>query len=128
MKRYLLLSLICVSAALTLTSCFPRLLISESAFANSADGNAEITLIESIPDRRYDFVLKVGKRELSGIMVERMVGNGMARVVGTTYFGMTLFDMTLTKDSYTMNSCADFLSGKSFASFLAMNLRKSLKL
>ena len=46
------------------------------------------------------------------------------RVVGTTYFGLTLFDMTLTKDSYTMNSAAEFLSGKPFASFLPMKIKK----
>ena len=76
----------------------------------------------------YDFVLKAGRRELSGIMVARPVAPGSVRVVGTTYFGMTLFDMTLTSDSYTMNYVTEPLSGNAFASFLAMNLRKTMKL
>ena len=126
----------CVSAALALTSCMPRLLVSESESPAQTESienkdNAELTLSEKhsgSTDRRYDFTLKAGRRELSGVMVARTLSPGTVRVVGATYFGLTLFDMTLTKDSYTMNSSADFLSGKPFASFLAMKLRKSISL
>lgn len=113
------------SVALTLTSCLPGLHISESV----AGGTEEMSVSEvsgSAVERRFDFVLKAGRRELSGMMVSRAVSEDSVRVVGTTYFGLTLFDMTLTEDSYTMNSCADFLSNKAFASFLAMKLRKTV--
>ena len=98
----------------------------------SPDGSDDgISLTESSraqDECRYDFSLKLRRKELSGIMVARTVSPGTVRVVGATYFGMTLFDMTLTKDSYTMNSVAEPLSGKAFASFLAMKLRKTMNL
>lgn len=80
----------------------------------------------SMSENCYDFVLKAGRRELSGLMVARKESVDTVRVIGTTYFGLTLFDMTLTRDSYTMNSAAGFLEGKQFASFLAMKLRKTI--
>ena len=129
MKRYLLLFLTCVSISLSMTSCMPRLLVSEMGQPDGSDDG--ISLTESLraqDECRYDFSLKLGRKELSGIMVARTVSPGTVRVVGATYFGMTLFDMTLTKDSYTMNSVAEPLSGKAFASFLAMKLRKTMNL
>lgn len=142
MRRYLLQYLMCASVALSLTSCMPRLLVSESQasvsaesvdddYAGTVEDNAELALTETsgdTTDGRYDFVLKAGRRELSGVMVARPVSPGTVRVIGATYFGLTLFDITLSKDSYTMNSSADFLSGKPFASFLAMKLRKTISL
>lgn len=107
----------------------PRLLVSE--MEQPGDGDCEISLTENLrthDECRYDFSLKVGRKELSGIMVARTISPGTVRVVGATYFGMTLFDMTLTKDSYTMNSVAEPLSGKAFSQFLAMKLRKTMNL
>lgn len=112
----------------------PRLLVSEMGQPDGSDDGISLTESSRTQDEcRYDFSLKLGRKELSGIMVARTVSPGTVRVVGATYFGMTLFDMTLfdmtlTKDSYTMNSVAEPLSGKAFASFLAMKLRKTMNL
>lgn len=76
--------------------------------------------------RRLSYTLKFGKREMSGIMVAKPLEDGSYRTLGTTIFGMTVFDMTVSKDSYTMNSCAEFLENKAFASFLANKIRKAL--
>ncbi len=76
--------------------------------------------------RRLSYTLKFGKREMSGIMVAKPLADGSYRTLGTTIFGMTVFDMTVSKDSYTMNSCAEFLENKAFASFLANKIRKAL--
>ena len=104
----------------------PRLLISEAVETVELSMSESVGNRASISEDCYDFVLKAGRRELSGLMVSRKASVDTVRVIGTTYFGMTLFDMTLTKDSYTMNSAAEFLSGKPFASFLAMKLRKTI--
>lgn len=126
MRRYLLLFLTCASTALTMGSCMPRLLISEAVETVELSMSESVGNQASISENCYDFVLKAGRRELSGLMVARKESVDTVRVIGTTYFGMTLFDMTLTKDSYTMNSAAGFLEGKPFASFLAMKLRKTI--
>ena len=104
----------------------PRLLISEAVETVELSMSESVGNQASMSENCYDFVLKAGRRELSGLMVARKESVATVRVIGTTYFGMTLFDMTLTKDSYTMNSAAEFLSEKPFASFLAMKLRKTI--
>ena len=104
----------------------PRLLISEAVETVELSMSESVGNQASMSENCYDFVLKAGRRELSGLMVARKESVDTLRVIGTTYLGMTLFDMTLTKDSYTINSAAEFLSGKPFASFLAMKLRKTI--
>ena len=104
----------------------PRLLISEAVETLELSMSESVGNQASMSENCYDFVLKAGRRELSGLMGAREEAGDTVRVLGTTYFGMTLLDMTLTKDSYTMNSAAEFLSGKPFASFLAMKLRKTI--
>ncbi len=76
--------------------------------------------------RQLSYTLKFGKREMSGIIVAKPLADGSYRALGTTVFGMTVFDMTVSKDAYTMNSCAEFLENKAFASFLAGKIRKAL--
>lgn len=81
---------------------------------------------------QYDFTFKAGGKSVSGFLVmkrELVDGRGAGepdgiRVLGTTYFGMQLFDITVGPDSYRMNSCADFLNRKPVAAFLASRLRK----
>lgn len=122
MRRYLRLSSICVSLALT-TSCFPKLLVSELPQSQ----NVQEQTATSEP-RTFTFTLSVGKRQLSGIMLAKPVEEGSWRVVGTTYFGMTLFDMTVSRDSYVTNYVADAISRDAFSAFLASKLRKSLSM
>lgn len=122
MRRYLRLSSICVSLAL-MTSCFPKLLVSELPQAQ----NVQVQTATFEP-RTFTFTLGVGKRQLSGIMLAKPVEEGSWRVVGTTYFGMTLFDMTVSRDSYVTNYVADAISRDAFSAFLASKLRKSLSM
>lgn len=122
MRRYLRLSSICVSLALT-TSCFPKLLVSELPQAQNVQEQ-----IATFEQRTFTFTLGVGKRQLSGIMLAKPVEEGSWRVVGTTYFGMTLFDMTVSRDSYVTNYVADAISRDAFSAFLASKLRKSLSM
>ncbi len=122
MRRYLRLSSICVSLALT-TSCFPKLLVSELPQAQNVQEQTA-----AFEPRTFTFTLGVGKRQLSGIMLAKPVEEGSWRVVGTTYFGMTLFDMTVSRDSYVTNYVADAMSRDAFSAFLASKLRKSLSM
>ncbi|MGM9738132.1 MAG: hypothetical protein ACI3ZT_06950 [Candidatus Cryptobacteroides sp.] len=119
-RRFLILSSLCVSILLPV-SCAPKLIVSDVVdvgFSAEAD--------------RSDFVFKAGRRELSGFIVSRpetlLLADGSAeegiRVIGSTYFGMMLFDITVTPDTYKMNSCADFLDRKVVAAFLASRLRE----
>ena len=116
MRRFLQLFSVSVSLILFAGSCMPRLLIS------SAEESAEVASSDIV----RDFTFKAGRHELSGLMMIRNVGPDAVRVVATTYFGMSLFDMTVTKDSYTMNSCTDFLDRKDVSAFIASRIRKMI--
>lgn len=120
------------------TSCFPKLLVSElpqaqnvqeqTATFESAAVQTNAAESGSAEPRSFTFTLGVGKRQLSGIMLAKPVEESSWRVVGTTYFGMTLFDMTVSRDSYVTNYVADAMSRDAFSAFLASKLRKSLSM
>lgn len=125
-----------VSVAMLASSCFPQLLVSEIGGGENSSSDYDVS-IENAEDnsvtsgtadsqRRLKYTLKAGKHEISGVIIAKPLEDGSFRALGATVFGMTVFDMTVSKDSYTMNSCADFLEHKSFASFLASKLRKAL--
>ncbi len=156
MRRFLHLCLTFASVAILAASCVPRLLVSEvpsadvsgasivgsdvsgaaSVSVTTKDSRVTVVTADTLSDavtsgvaatpRRLSYTLKFGKREMSGIMVAKPLADGSYRTLGTTIFGMTVFDMTVSKDSYTMNSCAEFLENKAFASFLANKIRKAL--
>lgn len=119
-RRFLILFSLFVSVLIPV-SCAPKLIVSDAVdigFPMEADRN--------------DFVFKAGRRELSGFIVSRpetlLLADGLAvegmRLIGSTYFGMMLFDITVTPDTYKMNSCAGFLDRKPVAAFLASRLRE----
>jgi hypothetical protein len=71
------------------------------------------------------FSLKAGRRTLTGTLVTRPVEGGF-RAVGSSEFGMTLFDITVYQDSYEVNSCADFLKKDKLLDTIADQLRDKL--
>ncbi|MBR6749377.1 MAG: hypothetical protein IKM10_02635 [Bacteroidaceae bacterium] len=67
----------------------------------------EIYATDSITGR-YDFGIEMGKTAQGGIMMARSTDNGV-RLVATSYFGLSLFDLTLSPEGYKLNNCIDFL-------------------
>ena len=134
MRLFLLLCLLAAS----LSSCAPRLMITESRELSVNSGDMSMTVepgsdLETMDSSigQYDFVLKAGSNEISGFLVARNVFDNLpgpedrgVRVVASTYFGMRLFDITVTRSAYRMNGGAEFLSDKRVAAFLAAALRK----
>lgn len=137
-KSSIRLCLLLCSLSVSLASCAPRLIITESRDLSVNTGDMSMTVepgsdLETMDSSigQYDFVLKAGNNEISGFMVARNVFDNLpgpedrgVRVVASTYFGMRLFDITVTKSSYRMNSGVEFLSDKRVAAFLAAGLRK----
>lgn len=77
-------------------------------------------------DNVEDFSLNLGRRRsLSGTLVSKPVEGGF-RAVGMSRFGMSLFDITVYRDSYEVNSCADFLKKRKLIESIASSLRKHL--
>ena len=134
MRLFLLLCLLAAS----LSSCAPRLMITESRELSVNSGDMSMTVepgsdLETMDSSigQYDFVLKAGSNEISGFLVARNVFDNLSgpedrgvRVVASTYLGMRLFDITVTRSAYRMNGGAEFLSDRRVAAFLASALRK----
>lgn len=77
-------------------------------------------------DNVEDFSLNLGRRRsLSGTLVSKPVEGGF-RAVGMSRFGMSLFDITVYRDSYEVNSCADFLKKRKLIDSIVSSLRKHL--
>lgn len=110
-----------------LAACMPRIVISEQQAGPDAEMPRKMSFEQSgcLTDV-YDFTFKAGRRNLSGIIAVRPAEGGGVRAVAATYFGMSLFDMTVKEDSHVMNSCAGFLDNEKAASFIADRLRKRL--
>jgi len=51
---------------------------------------------------KYNMQIDVRKNHLSGMLIARPINNAM-RTVLASYFGLTIFDYTLTKDSLKVN-------------------------
>ena len=52
---------------------------------------------------KYNMQIDVRKNHLSGMLIARPTSNG-ARTLLVSYFGLTIFDYTLTKDSLQVNN------------------------
>lgn len=52
---------------------------------------------------QFDFM----RHHFSGLLAVRRQGNGEVRMVGTSYFGPSLFDFSLKGDSFVVNHCID---------------------
>lgn len=104
----------------------PRLSVSGMQSSAAPDMSfSEKKMSDENDVRSYLFELKAGRRELTGIMVARPETDGI-RVVATTVFGMSLFDITICGNSYRVNSCTQFLEDRKTMSFVAHRIRKSL--
>ena len=99
-KSSIRLCLLLCSLSVSLASCAPRLIITESRDLSVNTGDMSMTVEP-------------------GSDLETMDSS-----IGQYDFGMRLFDITVTKSSYRMNSGVEFLSDKRVAAFLAAGLRK----
>jgi len=57
---------------------------------------------------KYNMQIDVRKNHLSGMLIARPINNAM-RTVLASYFGLTIFDYTLTKDSLKVNNSISVL-------------------
>lgn len=71
---------------------------------------------------RYDVSISFGKTDQGGMLVAKKYGNDI-RIVCTSYFGMSLFDLSLSPDGYTLNNCIEPLRKEAIWKILSQDFR-----
>ena len=71
---------------------------------------------------RYDFDITFGKTSQAGVLATRLY-NDEIRIICTSYFGLSLFDVTLTPDDYRLNSCIEPLQKEQVWELLSNDFR-----
>ncbi len=71
---------------------------------------------------RYDASISFGKTGQGGILVAKKYGNDI-RIVCTSYFGMSLFDLSLSSNGYTLNNCIEPLRKEAIWKILSQDFR-----
>lgn len=108
----------CLIALVTLgTSC--------SSSKYIYDTNSIIGVTES-STQKYNLQLDFKKHHFSGMLLIKEMNRGEIRIVGTTYFGMSLFDFSLTDGSFLVNYCIEPLKRKKLLLLLESDFRQLL--
>ena len=63
------------------------------------------------------------KRHLSGVLIVKRMGEQEVRLLASTYFGPSLFDLSLYKDSLIINSCIEPMKKKNVLRLLESDFK-----
>ena len=55
--------------------------------------------------QKYNLQLDMMKHHFSGMLIVRKISDKEIRILGSTYFGLSLFDFSLHNDDFIVNSC-----------------------
>ena len=69
--------------------------------------------------QKYNLQLDFMKHHFSGMLIVRQMPDNEIRILGSTYFGLSLFDFSLHCDTFIVNSCMEPMR------FFAVSLRIS---
>ena len=112
MKVFLKFVSICLLASAF--SCSPRI----------SSGSAEapgIICTDSV-SRKFNLQLDFGKNHFSGMLIARKMPGNEVRLLFTTYFGLSVFDLSLREGSLHVNSCVEPMRKKKMLSLLEKDL------
>lgn len=117
MKSFLSVSLICF--LLAVSSCAPGIRNGCRKDGRAVVGKAELPPMISLSDtlQKYHMEVSFGKRSFSGILLVRQKEE-TARILYTTHFGMTLFDLEMNGQSYVIKQCIPPLHKKKLFNLL----------
>lgn len=73
--------------------------------------------------QKYNIQLDFMKRHLSGILIVKKMGNDEIRLLSSTYFGPSLFDVSLQGDSMKVNSCIEPMRKKKILRLLEADFK-----
>ena len=81
------------------SSCSPKL---------AGEATALPPLIETgSQSQKYNMQLNLMKHHFSGMLIIRQMSDNEIRILGSTYFGLSLFDFSLYPEEFKVNSCLE---------------------
>lgn len=74
--------------------------------------------------QRYDMNLRVGKHHFSGMLIIKEMQGGEVRIISTTYFGLSLFDISIRKTGeFIVNKCIEPMQRKALLKLLERDFK-----
>lgn len=68
--------------------------------------------------QKYNLQLDFMKHHFSGMLIVRQLPDHEIRILGSTYFGLSLFDFSLRRDTFIVNSCIEPMRKKKMLKIL----------
>ena len=99
------------------TSCSPRM----SGEGSTVPPAIELTQGES--SQKYNIQLDFMKHHFSGMLIVRQMPDNEIRILGSTYFGLSLFDFSLHCDTFIVNSCMEPMRKKKMLKILETDFK-----
>lgn len=72
---------------------------------------------------KYNMQLDFRKHHFSGMLIVRQMPGNEIRILGATYFGLSLFDFSLTDEVMKVNSCIDPMKKKRILQLLERDFK-----
>ena len=73
--------------------------------------------------QKYNLQLDFMKHHFSGMLIVRQMPNNEIRILGSTYFGLSLFDFSLHRDTFIVNSCIEPMRKKKMLKILETDFK-----
>lgn len=73
--------------------------------------------------QKYNLQLDFMKHHFSGMLIVRQMPDNEIRILGSTYFGLSLFDFSLHRDTFIVNSCMEPMRKKKMLKILETDFK-----
>lgn len=73
--------------------------------------------------QKYNLQLDFMKHHFSGMLIVRQMPDNEIRILGSTYFGLSLFDFSLHCDTFIVNSCMEPMRKKKMLKILETDFK-----
>jgi hypothetical protein len=110
--------------ALGFSACAPKI-TTEFRGAGEAAVTAHDAHPSRTPQRSQLFTMKIDfrKNHFSGLLLVKQTGDGHYRMVFNTHFGMGVFDVEVSRDTFQVHSCLEALNRKRILRLFEQDLR-----
>lgn len=99
------------------TSCSPRI----SGEGSTVPPAIELTAGEG--SQKYNIQLDFMKHHFSGMLIVRRMPENEIRILASTYFGLSLFDFSLRREDFLVNSCVAPMQKEKVLKLLEMDFK-----
>lgn len=113
--------LISISISLILLFSAPDITLSQALISNNS---SPLITLSAKHSQRFDMSLRIGKHHFNGMLIVKEMREGEVRIISTTYFGLSLFDISIRKTGeFIVNKCIEPMQRKSLLKLLERDFK-----